>query len=101
MPPKKPTKKRDLTKSYTIKLRKHMDGKTSVVRQREGKWFYENREVVLRIKNSAAFKRGDSITKTADQLYKKTLGIGSRKTLTKRTRTRRRYYGANRAPKRN
>ena len=92
-----PPKKRDLTKTYTIRLRNHRDGGTSVVRKRDTGWFYENRDIVLRVKNSAAFKRGDEITKPANELYKKTPGVGSRKTPTKRTRTRKRYYrGKNR-----
>jgi len=89
-----------LERLHTVKLKSYKSGKSSVVRKIKEGWFYENRELADNIKNSARFKSGKPVTRTSEQLYKKKGSVNSRQPLTRRTKTRRKYYGANRGPKR-
>lgn len=62
------------------------------------KWFPENRQVAANILTSPDFRRGTVYKGISDFLFAKG-GVGSRKGKTRRTKMRKRYYGANRGPR--
>lgn len=97
MPPKRTT--RDLKKKHTILLERKYANNTRKFRIVRGQRLPERRAINPEVGGMGNFSTGKKVTDRADVLFTNE-GNTVRGRGTRRTRTRRKYYGANRGPKR-